>query len=520
MNPLRLTASGSTFIVQDSHPRPQQTGKLATIPAEILELIAENIDGPANRDIKALALSSARLFSILRPVYYKSGHHKNFATALFQADVPRLERHHETTPFPTDDVWFTHPTLCRCQDATQMHVRHRPIDIFLWGLINEVSKPRRRAQTISWLFSKGYQVNNWFEHAYDGTMTNMMPEVLVNLLQRDIAQDKANTVCKIIRFLSNQGISIPLWVRPDRAPAWYRETREVDQFIPDFHISGLHVNAYHLTTMEIAMRSHCPPALLEVLLQEYARRGCLFTSLELDTKAPPAALKDLYNAQIPLADTSLPWFFETPFENIIAGLYANLMESTGWEESYQGETVDIWARKTKLLMRFGALDEHEINLFLRVRRALKKIAELPYIPKSTSTNPSPATRQTEQDRWVILCDSVKRNFTKPELQSTLETWAEPENPGKTRRPHRFVFSADWNPWMNFYMSRKKRDRWVKFSENCLGTFNDFMVFQSDLITDTEWYDLVSFSDSNALPLWHEVQYSIWANGLELIMAES
>lgn len=50
-------------------------------------------------------------------------------------------------------------------------------------------------------------------------MTNMMPEVLVQLLQIGTSdQNKVHRICGgMIQFLSSQGLSIPLRLNPERA---------------------------------------------------------------------------------------------------------------------------------------------------------------------------------------------------------------------------------------------------------------------------------------------------------------
>lgn len=100
MSPLKTLESGvSSFILQVSESRPRQTSKLATLPTEIVYQIAKCIDNGNEddyaRDIRSLALSSANLFNIIRPLFYKAANYGCFTRALQVADVAMMERSYE-----------------------------------------------------------------------------------------------------------------------------------------------------------------------------------------------------------------------------------------------------------------------------------------------------------------------------------------------------------------------------------------------------------------------------------------
>ncbi|KAF5644949.1 hypothetical protein F52700_2431 [Fusarium sp. NRRL 52700] len=209
----------SSFIVKPSDTRPQQTGALARLPVELIHMIAKNIDKLRAKDLRSLALSSAALSDVLRRLYYQSDRHEDFQEALKTTDVARMERNHEFGGLDVSIVWEKEHVMCKCRNKLAKHRKHRPVDILLFRIIKGEWNPSF-ANALMWLYSKGYPVQHWpGNHHSLSSMTNMMSEALVQLLQRGINdQDKVDGICRIIKFLSSQGFPIPLRLNPERAP--------------------------------------------------------------------------------------------------------------------------------------------------------------------------------------------------------------------------------------------------------------------------------------------------------------
>ncbi|KAG5803681.1 hypothetical protein H9Q74_002915 [Fusarium xylarioides] len=441
---LPLNSGCPSFIVQPSDSRPQQTGALARLPVELMRMIAKNIDKPRIKDLRSLALSSAALFNVIRPLYYRSGRFEDFREALKTADVARLERNYQFGGVDVSIVWKKKYVKCQCRNKLAKHGKHRPIDILLFRIIKGEWNPIF-ANALMWLHSKGFPLQHWPRNHHSlSTMTNMMPESLVQLFQRGIGDpDKVQGICKMIQFLSGQGLPIPLRLNPERAPGFREKERQESKEVCKCAQCGPPgYPVWHETTMTIALRSHCPPMVLEVLLQEYTKRGIFLTDLELDTWTAPPALDDWYDAQESFfhgRPHHEPWFIETDFAYVITSLYDDLMESTsGWEEEYQGQTADIWEAKMKLLLRYNAIDEHERALFQGTLEALREIA--------TMAKPSPDTHDADgKKRWSVFRKAIRDSATAPELMSTYldqDDWSEDEFPEETRRPHRFYIDED------------------------------------------------------------------------------
>ncbi|RBQ65726.1 hypothetical protein FVER14953_09820 [Fusarium verticillioides] len=432
-----LNSGCPSFIVLPSDNRPHQTGALARLPVELIRMVTKNMDKPRTKDLRSLALSSAGLFNVIRPSYYRSGRFEDFREALKTADVARMERSYQFGGVDVSIVWGKKYVKCKCRNKLAKHRQHRPIDILLSRIFEGEWNPNF-ANALMWLCSKGFSLQHWPRNHHSlSSQSNMMPESLVQLFQRGIADpDKVQGICKMIQFLSGHGLPIPLRVNPERAPGFREQERQCScsDCGPLLHSGWLE------TTMAIALRSHCPPMILEVLLQEYAKRGLFLTDLELDTWAPPPAMEDWYDAQEPFfpgRPHHEPWFIETDFAIVVTCLYRDLMEPTSdWE--YPGQAADIWEAKMKLLIRYSAIDEHELSLFQGILKALRDIAEMP--------KPSPYTHESDGlYRWSAFRKAIQDSASAPELMNTywgISDWYEAEFPEETRRPHRFYIAED------------------------------------------------------------------------------
>jgi hypothetical protein len=407
-------------------------------------MVAKNMDKPRIKDLRSLALSSAGLFNVIRPLYYRSGRFEDFREALKTADVARMERSYQFGGVDVSIVWGKKYVKCKCRNKLAKHRQHRSIDILLSRIIKGEWNPNF-TNALMWLCSKGFSLQHWPRHHHSlSSQRNMMPESLIQLFQRGIADPgKVQGVCKMIQFLSGQGLPIPLRVNPERAPGFReKERQEYKEVCVCARCGPPGHPAWHENTMEIALRSHCPPMILEILLQEYTKRGLFLTDLELNTWAPPPAMEDWYDAQESFfhgRPHHEPWFIETDFAMVVTCLYRDLMEPTSdWEEEYPGEAADIWEAKMKLLIRYSAIDEHELSLYQGILKALRDIAEM--------AKPTPATHESDgKYRWSAFRKAIRDSASAPELMSTnwdSSDWSEEEFPEETRRPHRFYIDED------------------------------------------------------------------------------
>jgi hypothetical protein len=287
----------------------------------------------------------------------------------------------------------------------------------------------------------------------------------------------------MIRFFSDVGLSLPLTAFFSLSPAYIDRgpLDKLDLYAP-----------WNNHTIELALQSHCPPLLLEVLLKDYARRGYSLTSIIDDNdELIPSCRINLRTARVDMFS-----YRETCISRVVKSLYSDLMNSTGWQEEYPGEVADIWEKKIGLFNRFRALSEPEKDLLLAILRSLRAIGRMP-----------PASCHNDKAaRWSILCESVKPFLMTPALQAH-DRYRPTGDPAMTRRSHRFVIQSrdhweSWNPWREWYINRLYEQKWHEW---CLEKNCDLGAFRKYMSTGESYSDRLSHrARSRSLPLWYEV----------------
>ncbi|KAF5017008.1 hypothetical protein F66182_11132 [Fusarium sp. NRRL 66182] len=493
----RLEGACWSFTVQPSPHRPIQTGRLALLPTEIIIMIGSNIDGPgkkARRDLKSLALSSSYIFDAIRPLFYQSDNFDMFRLAISTANIGLMERCHMFCNIPVNQTWkrVFSETYCRNGERHRQYMTLRPIDLLIEDLSMSGWKPDH-IYALKWLHDKGFDLNNKPNSLVRPALPNLMPEKLVKLVQRGSCKQKINVVCSMIRFLSDRGFPVPLWVEFSR----YEELPILDS--QDQIIPRRVQNTY---VVNLALRSHCPSVLLEVVLEEFSRRNLPLTSLSKDTRVAPPELSDWKLAQ-PLLDPQTHqdqlWFMEIDLGDVIGNLYADLMGLGDWKEEHPGEAADIWKNKLDLLIRHDALSEKEHAIFTSILKALGKIAGMPVPTKETRN-------ADDKIRWTTLCESVGLFASDPDLRPQYADWVEPASPTSTRRPLRFVISDEWNPWKDWHSCQKAKKTWQDIFERYLAGPGSFSL---SIGIHNVWDRLDDDSGLDQLPLWYESSCDQW-----------
>ncbi|EXM28877.1 hypothetical protein RAB80_000194 [Fusarium oxysporum f. sp. vasinfectum] len=181
-----LTLSSSSEQMTSS--RPQQEGKLALLPVEVLL----NITGEpgkdkqaqilSHKDFKSLALSCGVFFRELRQAYYRADNFAAFHSALRCADVEAMERCYQLANPP---LHLERKISCHCP-ADKPHKHHRPIDDVLECLAIGSVPIDRCIKATRWLLSKGCEANEqkdqvWYlNNRHYGHMSELLIDVLGN----------------------------------------------------------------------------------------------------------------------------------------------------------------------------------------------------------------------------------------------------------------------------------------------------------------------------------------------------
>ncbi|KAF5555236.1 hypothetical protein FNAPI_6197 [Fusarium napiforme] len=514
-----LPLSSSSKQMTSSRPQhqensAQQEGRLALLPVEVLlNITGEPGKGEpgkgepgkdeqtlSHQDFKSLALSSGVFFRELRQAYYCADNFAVFHSALRCADVEAMERCYNLAKPPIDLTW---EVSCQCP-SDKAHNHHRPIDVVLECLAIDSVPIDRCIEAIRWLLSKGYEANEqrdqaWYrndQHCYH------MPELVIDLLGKTSDKARVEGICEIITMLHNHGYSLPYRMNLHQ---FFR--RSYDQKVKPGLIRK---------PMDIALRSHCPISFLELILQEYQRRGV--NALAVHDGCPPemttwVGIWPFYYWELPF------WRQSTNFGNVLWGLFLDIADpSTSWKESYQGEAADILEKKIQLLIEYQFVQLQETKVLRRLVTALRENPlDFKFINK-------------DNDRkvyWETLCAYLgplmeDEGLVKDDRLIGYETVQI-----AVGRLHRFVIEASWNPWTVWqdYKMQDPKHR-ANFSHPWTGHERWGRVQKRHGIWfDPEWRGLAEYEDvadaeigrkrdKDSLPNWNTVNYDGFVAAVE------
>ncbi|KAH7270864.1 uncharacterized protein BKA55DRAFT_589216 [Fusarium redolens] len=294
--------------------RPQQEGKLALLPVEVLL----NITGEpgkdeqtlSHKDFKNLELSCGVFFRELRQAYYCTDNFAVFHSALRCVDMEAIERCYQLARPPIHLEW---KVSCQCP-ADKPHKHHRPIDDVLECLAIGSVPTDRCIEAISWLLSKGYEANEQKDQIWyrNNRHCDHMPELLIDLLGKTSDKVRVEGICEIISMLRNHGYSLP------------------------FHMN---LHKYYISWY--------------------------------DQKSKPGLI---LRSWVGMWHYVLPhWRQSTNFGNVLWGLFLDIADPlTSWKESYQGEAVDIFEKKMQLLIDYQLVELKEVKVLRRLVRVLRE----------------------------------------------------------------------------------------------------------------------------------------------------
>ncbi|EWY80665.1 hypothetical protein FOYG_16598 [Fusarium oxysporum NRRL 32931] len=376
-----LTLSSSSEQMNSS--RPQQEGKLALLPVEVLF----NITGEtgkdkqaqilSHKDFKSLELGRGVFFRELRQAYYCAENFAAFHSALR----------------PIDDV-------LEC-----LAIGSVPID--------------RCIKATRWLLSKGCEANEQKDQVWylKNRHCGHMPELLIDVLGNASDKVRVEGICEIISMLHSHGYSLPYNMNLHK----YHITRYDQKSKP-----GL-----IRKPMDVALRSYCPISFLELLLQEYRSHGVNLTTFY--NSCPPQIESWVGNCLF-----TRYWLQSTNLGNLLWGLFLDIADpSTVWKEAYQGEAADILESKIQVLAEYGAVDSNEVIALQSIVAALR---DNPFNFELIDEG------HDGKDYWEKLCNTLRpfsndENLLRNHLLLGMNFRTE-----LNRRLHSFIFKAEWNPW--------------------------------------------------------------------------
>lgn len=411
-----------------------------------------------------------------------------------------MERCYQLTKPPLHLEW---KVSCRCP-CEKTHEQHRPIDDILECLATGSVSIDRCIEGIRWLLSKGYEANEqkdqpWYQ---DNQHCDHMPELIIELLGKTFDEARVEGICDIITILHDHGYSLPYHMNLHQfSRRWY------DQMCKPGLIRK---------PMDVALRSYCPMSFLELLLQEYRRRGVDVAGVYYD--CPPemttwVGIWSFYDWNLPL------WRQSTNFGNVLWGLFLDIADPlTRWKESYKGEAADIFEKKVQLLndYQFVQLEETQV-----LRRLIAALRENPLDSKLVDED------HDGKEYWENLCATLSPLMKNEDVVQNDMLLGYETVPTAVGRLHRFVIEASWNPWTvwhDYKMQDPKhranlshpwtnRERWG-------GIHKIYGMW-----IDPEWRELAEYEDEvdvetgrkrpkHSLPDWNTVNYDEFVAAVE------
>ncbi|KAF5555228.1 hypothetical protein FNAPI_6189 [Fusarium napiforme] len=433
--------------------RKPQPVTLDLLPTEILLQISgepgKDQDPISAEEFKGLCLLSPPLSQVYLRLYYLGDNCGAFRQALRSANVKAMDRCAQFGAV-TDTRWEL-PKSDGCQCISErLHTHHRPIDELLESVYLGKVPIEKGINALKWLLERRFDMKEQKDQAWykANTHCDHFPDFLITMLSKSPDRVYTEGICQMIKLIQSYGYSLPFSMNWDTY--WYLD--KMERLSPGLVTKPL----------DEALRSHCPPYFIEVIMQDYIRRRVDFSSTHVMT---PVFMKSWAgkqkffieytsnsrvstpNGRVFIQDQQ--WWKSTNLLETTWGIFLDLMDpSTNWVEQYRGEASDILEEKIKILAKYGILDDIEEKMLGSIVEALRSM--------TTPTKTNSITGVTDWDVqccWDTLVKAL-RPFTIDWEVYTLDMWASEEEDihswGDAHRYHRFIIDRDWNPYEMYH----------------------------------------------------------------------
>ncbi|KAF5687554.1 hypothetical protein FCIRC_2260 [Fusarium circinatum] len=513
------SASGSS-----SELIPHNT--LLGLPEELQELIAEAISDDTDINVDALCkltLVCAQMYRIARPYVLRAANFRAFRRAVESAYLPMMRLCDECRAAPVEISWTVRPSWRE----------YRPIDALLLNLDERHDSQRSehlqstiRASVyvaLQWLLEKGAdgEANlvseslNGFRYQRLDMGLGHMPTRLLKQLQIDIGRPGIEIYLNMIELMSSYGFPNPTRsnaldgvVATDVSP-FYHPACDWADTQPYPFVDGAITDTYFTESpLELALKSHIPPRLLELMLQEYASRGI---SLRTFYNECPEGLKKTCKGRRPGVDDD--WVGVTSIGTLVGTLHADLHSpsATRWRASYHGEVADIFRQKLDIMVKYQTIDVLEKAVLESILGALDTITA--QITAAGCVEPIQFMRS-----WVTLCQAVRPYCAgEYELMYNISRTIVRSGPG---RVHEFVIDSEWNPWYMWFVwfdACRRRDLTIWNIGGAEFRQNRHYWWQKHLGYEIKF--IFGYFDRHQVQPWYEVDVVDWCRQMMATFSE-
>ncbi|KAM0247563.1 hypothetical protein ACHAP5_004014 [Fusarium lateritium] len=480
-----------------SRPSVSQESMLALLPTEtiiqMVELIASQRD--SRRTLDRLSQTCVRMYEIVRPYFYRAENFLQFYNAISVVNIGMMERCEYFDAAPVNITW-NRPALRRC----------RPVDL----LLQNVDEGNSRQDTadraalrnterdnvfhaLGWLLERGAdgEASMANESAYGlDVPAGHMSSRMLRQLQVGTSQRGTEVLFNMIRMLSRNGYPNP--TRRDSVSGWM----SIDQAA---WFKGTMSDYYTQSPLDLALKSHVEPCLLNLMLEEYAARGLRLR--DWHNQCPPSLVQSATRQTA--TDSSICWVEASYIDTLVGTLHADLHnETTRWSESYSGEVADIFRSKLKIMIKHDMIDHAERALLKSIEAALYRIA-------SRGRAAGGLGDEHFKMSWEMLCDAVRPFVQDPDLIQDPLTAPGDNGPG---RIYRFAININWNPWQQWFLRHDARLRHRAMLAS--GTIREVPTRVWERAWRYEAQFIHPYANYTQVPEWHAVGLDEWISAVQ------
>ncbi|KAF5532123.1 hypothetical protein FMEXI_12601 [Fusarium mexicanum] len=427
---------------------------LDLLPTEVLLQISgepgKDQDTISAEEFKSLCLLSPPLSQVYLKFYYLGDSCGAFRQAVRSANIKAMDRCAQFGAAP-DTTWeLPESDGCKCI-SERRHIHHRPIDELLESVYLGKVPIENAMNALRWLLERRFDMKEQKDQAWyeANTHCDHFPDFLITMLSKSPDHVYTEGICQMIKLIQSYGYSLPFAMNLDTY--WHLDERE--RLSPGLIRKPL----------DEALRSHCPPYLLEVIMQDYIRRRVDFSSTHV---VPPAFMESWagkhkfayeYTSDSEVFIQDQQWWKFTNLLETTWGIFLDLVDpSTNWAEQYRGEASDILEQKIKILAKYGILNEIEEEMLGSIVEAMRSM--------TTPTKTSSITGVTDWDAQCCWDTFVKtlRPFTAIWEVHTVDNWtageADADTWGDAHRYHRFIIDREWDPYQMYHNYQLQNDQ--------------------------------------------------------------
>ncbi|KAF5232663.1 hypothetical protein FANTH_12868 [Fusarium anthophilum] len=492
-----------TTITSDKVAVPIVT--LDLLPTEVLLQISgepgKDQDTISAEEFKSLCLLSPPLSQVYLQSYYLGDNCGAFRQAVRSANIKAMDRCAQFGAV-ADTRWeLPDSDGCQCISERQ-HTHHRPIDELLECLYLGKIPIGQCIDALEWLLLRKYDMKEQQDQSrYDANdYCDHVPEFLVTILEKSTDRARTEGICQMIQMLHSHGYSLPYHMNFGS----FMNRRGGDHGLVQ-SITG---------PLDVALRSHCPPYLLELVLRDYVRR---LVGFDVIYELPPPLMqrwagkyrfdesKQLRFAGVVVETAGKPWWKFTNVLHTVWGLFLDLMDnSTAWAEEYPGEAADVFEKKVDILTEYRVVDTLQDRILRGIVQAMRSMTT------SKASSNGVVSDSDSQRCWETLYSAITP-FSFIKEHWVMDSWQliDPAlSLGLPYECHSFHIDPDYNVYKMYHDYQMQNDQIRPTLHRPWGT-EGFSKQEDGKWVDREWRRVFHSNDGITLGISGGEDYHYW-----------